>query len=58
MSSDFLGETFTAGIRESIAIKGILACLDPGSGGNHLLPLSHPEINIEAVKELAERIDS
>ncbi|MCK5842894.1 MAG: alpha/beta hydrolase, partial [Candidatus Sabulitectum sp.] len=32
--------------------------LIPVSGGNHLLPISHPEIITEAVRELAERIDS
>ncbi|MCK5037308.1 MAG: hypothetical protein KAS73_15530 [Candidatus Sabulitectum sp.] len=48
MSSDFPGETFTAGIRKPIAIKGILTCSDPGSGGNHLLPLTHPDVVTEA----------
>ena len=31
--------------------------LVPVSGGGHLLPITHPEIIAEAVKELAERID-
>ncbi|MCK5036169.1 MAG: alpha/beta hydrolase [Candidatus Sabulitectum sp.] len=32
--------------------------LVPVSGGNHLLPLTHPDVVTEAIKELAERIDS
>lgn len=39
--------------------KELLYCssLVPVTGGGHLLPLSHPEIIVKAVKELAERIN-
>lgn len=30
----------------------------PVSGGSHLLPITHPDVITEAIKELAERIDS
>ncbi|MCK5131392.1 MAG: alpha/beta hydrolase [Candidatus Sabulitectum sp.] len=40
--------------------KLLFSCtsLVPVTGGSHLLPLTHPELIVEAVKELAERIDS
>lgn len=43
-----------------ISEKLLFPCtsLVPVTGGSHLLPLTHPELIVKAVKELAERIDS